>query len=240
MKCAIMQPTFIPWAGYFNLIASVDCFVFLDNVQYERRSWQTRNRILLSGKEHMLSIPVQNCSQKTLLFDVRLSNHNNWLANHWMTIKNSYAKSPFHEEIFHILERFFKSDPPIHLIEFTEAIIVDIVNRLNLSTKIFFSKDLSVLDGTRSERLANICHCLGCDTYISPIGAENYLVDDKFSDFSGINLVFQSFKPSIYPQMNTERFFSHLSIVDVIANIGLESTKKYIQGDFVYEKNIYR
>ena len=59
MRCAIMQPTYLPWAGYFNLISQVDRFVFLDDVQFEKQSWQTRNRILLQGEECLISVPVR-------------------------------------------------------------------------------------------------------------------------------------------------------------------------------------
>lgn len=59
MKCGIMQPTYLPWSGYFNLISSVDIFVFLDDIQFNRRSWQTCNRVLLRGEEYMLSVSTK-------------------------------------------------------------------------------------------------------------------------------------------------------------------------------------
>ena len=66
MIVSIMQPTYLPWIGYFDLIAKADIFVFLDDVQFSRRSWQQRNRVLLDGKEMMLTIPTKNKGKRTI------------------------------------------------------------------------------------------------------------------------------------------------------------------------------
>ena len=82
MKCAIMQPMYLPWAGYFNLIAAVDTFVFLDDVQLERQSWQTRNRILLGGKEVLLSVPTQRVPLDTPIELIALADATRWRHRH--------------------------------------------------------------------------------------------------------------------------------------------------------------
>lgn len=227
---AIMQPTYLPWAGYFNLISQVDTFVYLDNVQFERRSWQSRNRILLNEKEYCLSIPTKKVDRNTLIYDIETSgNCLKWKEQHWSSLRKAYCKAAFGIEILDILEKYYMYQGVVKLANFNIAIISDIAKALNLTPNFIRASDLQS-SGFRSERLASICNITRMDTYLSPLGAKEYLIEDDFERKSGITLKFQNFEPKPYIQYNSDNFISHLSIIDVIANIGLKATQAYIKG----------
>ena len=92
MKCVVMQPTYLPWTGYFNLIFQSDVFVFLDDVQYERGSWQNRNRILLNGQPHFLTVPSIRTQLSEQIKMVEIDAKKNWRSKHVKTIKQAYGK----------------------------------------------------------------------------------------------------------------------------------------------------
>lgn len=228
MKCAIMQPTYIPWSGYFNLIASVESFVFLDNVQFERQSWQSRNRILLQGREHLLVVPVERAPLTTAICDIVTSeNRGNWRRHHWMTLQAAYAKARHGRELLDLLESIYASQEPMHLARFNMAIIECLARALHLPTRFLRASGLGCT-GERTERLIAICETLGADTYLSPRGSADYLETDGFATATTVGLEFQTFIPAPYKQYRAESFTSHLSIVDVIANTGLAYARAYV------------
>lgn len=228
---SIMQPTYLPWAGYFNLMTKVNTFVFLDNVQFSRHSWQSRNRILLQGNEHYLSIPIQKrMPLKTLILDVESSlTHQDWKNKHWEIIKNAYSKTTYGKILLNILEPHYNCNGIVNVADFNIGIILDIANVLDLNIDFIRASNLECI-GARSERISSICNILEGNVYLSPMGAHEYLKEDKFENKSNILLTFQSFEPSPYVQYLSNNFISHLSIIDVIANIGLNATKLYIKG----------
>lgn len=222
-----MQPTYIPWSGYFNLISNVDRFVFLDDVQFEKQSWQARNRILLQGKECLLSIPVCRTGLDTIISKVVISNGVDWRRKHWMTLVSAYGKSRFGKELLDFLAPFFSGPQPASLSEFNQLIIIRLAEALQLSTSFYRASDL-VCGGERSDHLIRIINTLNCSEYLSPRGSAVYLEEDRFEELSGVRLEYQDFKPASYTQDKASEFVSHLSIVDVIANIGFSSAKGYI------------
>lgn len=222
-----MQPTYLPWAGYFNLIKQVDKFVFLDDVQFERQSWQTKNRILLNGIEHYLILPVNRCHLGELIGNIVINERSNWRKSHWLTLRAAYSKARYGEEALAILSPFFESDEGLLLSNFTCEIIVKISRELGLSANFYRASELDC-GGKRSMHLIEICEKLGCVKYLSPEGSRNYLLEDGFTAISGISLDFQKFEPKAYSQYKGSQFVSHLSIIDVIANHGVEYAKSYI------------
>lgn len=229
MKCAIMQPTYLPWSGYFNLVASVDRFVFLDNVQFERQSWQSRNRILLQGREHLLAVPVERAALDTPISEIVTSERrSNWRRDHWKTLCSAYAKSSHGRELLELLEPFYTEDSEqTWLASWNRRIIECIARALAIETVFLSAADLRC-EGERIQRLVAICETLGADSYLSPRGAAGYLEDDGFEHATTVSLELQSFTPRVYPQYRVNTFTSHLSIVDVIANLGLAGALAYV------------
>jgi hypothetical protein len=228
MRCAIMQPTYLPWSGYFNLIALVDVFVFLDNVQFERQSWQSRNRILLQGREHLLVVPVESAPLSTPICEVVTSeNRGNWRSDHLKTLKSAYGKAPYGRQLIELLEPFYSLSAPVELGAFNKEIIQRLSHELHLPARFITASNLKCT-GERTQRLIAICKEVSASTYVSPQGSADYLAEDDFSGISDVSLEIQSFLPSPYRQYRSNEFISHLSIIDVIANIGLAHASTYV------------
>ncbi len=227
MRGAIMQPTYLPWAGFFNLISDVDVFVILDDVQFEKQSWQNRNRILQNGKELMLSIPVASQSHETYIRDIMIPSNSKWKKKHLQTIQQAYAKSPYKSDLMSLLEPVYniKSDK---LIDYSWNIIKRVVEWLELDTRIVFSSDYNV-HKSKSYRLVELCSILGITHYLSPEGSREYIDRDGLIPNSNLSISYQKYTPKVYQQINTQGFVSSLSIVDVIACLGKEGTQAYIR-----------
>ena len=226
MKCAIMQPTYLPWSGYFNLINSVDTFVFLDDVQFDRRSWQMRNRILLNGSEKIISVCTNKAPRNTLINDITLVNDETWKISHRDQIMQAYSSLYGRNEIKSFVENFMSINEN-KLADFNISVIKYLAGVLNLQTKFLCASDLGC-QGRRSDHLGEITKYLGAEEYLSPQGSRDYLINDGFTDKYQARLLFQEYGVKPYRQSSGSEFVSHLSIIDVIANIGLEATKEYI------------
>jgi hypothetical protein len=222
-----MQPTYLPWSGYFNLLAEADKFVFLDDVQFERQSWQSRNRILLDGKEHLLVVPVKRDGLGTMINQATISNENRWRRTHWRTLQAAYGKAPYGEKLLAVLKPFYEEENTQHLSDLNQSIIRALASAMAIETSTFRASELKC-EGQRSVRLAKICDTLGCDEYLSPRGSEAYLREDNFVEEADAKLSFQEFEPVPYRQYRADRFVSHLSVVDVIANLGTDGARAYV------------
>jgi hypothetical protein len=226
MKCAIMQPTFLPWAGYFNLISGVDTFVFLDDAQLQKNSWHNRNRILVNQKPHWISVPVKREKLGQTIAKTKLDDSQRWRSKHVKLLQQVYSKHPFSKDISELCDILLK-DGSIHLAELNIQLIKWFLLKLQISTTIVLSSDLNI-EGKRTERVINILKKLKASSYLSPKGAEEYLEEDGFSEQKFVTLEIQNFESLQYFQYKKNEFESYLSIVDVLANLGWPATKKYI------------
>lgn len=230
-RCAIMQPTYFPWSGYFNLISSVDYFYYLDDAQYERGSWHNRNQILLDGKSHWLTVPVLREFLGQNLHEVLLDPlRSNWRRKHLDSIKHAYSRCPHAKDLSDILHIIEEGNQRV-----LADINIDLIEQICLALDIKTPRLRSSKRGIslpRSEKLVELCCQADCSEYISPIGAKKYLIADNFENLSHISLYFQDFQPTAYPQPKVKNFISHLSILDVIANLGIQASKDYVHGQF--------
>ena len=227
MTClVVMQPTVLPWSGYFNLMANSDIFIFHDDVQLEKRSWQTRNKLLFSGKESWVTIPIKHSGEHQKIIDTQLLIDRKWRLLMLQKFKRNYEKHPY---FFDGLEAFEKciSSQAISLASMNEEFIRFMVDKLEIKTKIFNASELKI-PGVRSERLINFCHFFQVDKYLSPVGSRDYLELDDFIGKTKVRLEFQDFQPAAYPQVGSANFISHLSIIDVLCNLGYAGTRSYI------------
>ena len=153
-KLAILQPSYIPWIGYFEQIINVDTFVFYDDVQYTKNDWRNRNRIKGINSSIWLTVPV-NYSSKEKINEVMIDNTQNWKEKHLKTIRQYYSKSKYFKEIYQLLEKNINSD--ISFISVLSInIIKDIASYLNLNTKFYLSSELNIF-GDKNNRLIDIC-----------------------------------------------------------------------------------
>ena len=114
--CAIMQPTYIPWIGYFDLIDKVDYFVFYDDVQVAKRSWQVRNKVKGSNGIQWLTLPIKNTNKRDdlLINEAELDNNQNWLKKHLQTIKQNYIKSNYFDDVYSFLVDIYDNKKLLH------------------------------------------------------------------------------------------------------------------------------
>jgi hypothetical protein len=226
MKCAIMQPTYLPWAGYFNLISQVDAFVFLDDAQFQKNSWHNRNRILLNQKSHWISVPIKHNSLGQKINETKIVYAQPWCRKHSKLLQQVYSNHPFSKAILDcvIMINQGRFD---NLSDLNTNLILWFLEKLNITTKIYFSSQINT-DSKRTSKIIQILDFLGADTYLSPKGAREYLYSDNFSDLTLVKLDFQEFVPEIYKQYRQNTFIESLSIVDVVANIGWKSARLYV------------
>lgn len=227
----IMQPTYLPWAGYFNLILRADHFVFLDDVQFEHQSWQTRNRICCNNKKLQLVVPIERQPLNTPFCKIRVDrNDRRWRKKHFSSIHHAYGKAPHGKELIRLLAPYYQSDDSVRLCDLNIDIITKLANYLGVTTSFHRSSELGC-KGNRSERLLSICRSLGAKNYLSPQGSADYLKADGVLPSSDVDLEFQDFRPTAYFQYNAQQFMPYLSIIDVIANLGKSGSFSYISGE---------
>lgn len=227
MKCAIMQPTYLPWSGYFNLMANVDRFVFLDDVQFERRSWQSRNRVLARGKELYLTVPVHRAARGESICRIRVDDGQDWRDRHLESLRHAYSRAPAGPEMLALLESLLRRNVEL-LADLNRNVILGLADYLGLNP-VTASASEANCGGRRSDHLAQLCRAVGCDEYLSPLGSRDYLMEDRFAEQSGIVLTFQNYVPRVYAQAGCREFVSHLSIVDVIAHGGRKFAADYLR-----------
>jgi hypothetical protein len=225
---AIMQPTYLPWAGYFGLMDKVDTFVFLDNVQFDRRSWQQRNRIKTANGEQWLTVPVISKGRRDqLIMDVEIDAERNFAPSHIRSIAQNYTKAPFFDEIsrsiFAVLEQNHA-----RLRDLTLTLINAIADLLGIGTRCVTASELDAT-GARDELLANICEEIGADTYISPPGSKAYLEAGTTFQDRGIGLSYFEFEHPVYRQMY-DGFVPYMAVIDLMFNEGEESLELIRRG----------
>lgn len=219
MKIAIMQPTFLPWLGYFTMIQRVDKFVFLDNVQFERRSWQSRNKIKLQNREFFISLSCEKAPQKTAIKDIKLSKEPKWKQILLKTFYHAYSKSPFSKRYYELLERALQKE---YLTQCNIFLIEEFCKDFKINTPFLYASNMNLQGVKREDLLLKICKELGADFYLSPEGSKNYLQSEyslKIFKESGIEVEYFDFIHPEYRQMGKE-FIAYLSAVDFLCNEG--------------------
>ncbi len=228
MKIAIIQPSFLPWRGYFHLIQRSDIFVFYDDVQYDKDSWRNRNIIKTKNGPQWITVPVlkkNRFGQK--INEVMINNipEGAWQKKIWNAILMNYRKSRYFNKFAPFFEPIFSRswEKLVDLDIFTTVSICDI---LGIKRNFFRSSELAV-SGDRITRLVNICKKLNADHYISGPSAANYIKrDDEFTQ-NGIKLEFHNYGYSGYEQLYGE-FLPQVSIIDLLFNCGKKS------GDYIW------
>ena len=221
-----MQPTYLPWPGYFNLMASVETFVFLDDVQFDRRSWQSRNRILLNGQAQWLSVPVRHAVREAQLKDIEIHDEQPWRDKHAASLKHAYARHAHFADVLEFVS-LLEDRSLRRLVELNVRLIRFCATHLELTPRLLLASELAVA-GKRSERLVNICRALDCREYLSPRGSAEYIAQDAAFAAAGISVQLQDFPAPIYPQAKAREFTSHLSLIDVVANVGWAGARELV------------
>jgi hypothetical protein len=220
IKIAIVQSNYIPWLGYFDLIASVDKFVFLDDVQYTSRDWRNRNRIIGPSGVQWITVPVNTHSitRATKINEVTVSD-NQWVDTHLDQIRRNYKKSKFFPQIFPKIEVVYRTLPSDNLSEINRYFISELCSLLNIRTELLDSRDFSLPD-EKNFRLIEICKTLRAGKYVSGPSARDYLNSDFFSS-EGIEVLWFEYRYRNYNQLWGVSD-QHVSILDSMFNVGVD------------------
>lgn len=214
---AIMQPTFIPWLGYFALMDSADEFVYLDDVQYVKRSWQSRNRIRSGSDELMLSLGVDKKTTTTSISDVRFSDSHKH-KKLMKTLKANLGKAPHFELCEFIVDRAF-ADSDGYLSRFNTGTIDRIADVCGINTQRILASDLKIEAQEKATRLLAFCENLGASHYLSPVGSYDYLAEYNPFENSAVELRFINYQHPEYSQ-GKNSFKPFMACVDALAWVG--------------------
>ncbi|MGA1980098.1 MAG: WbqC family protein [Sedimentisphaerales bacterium] len=232
MRCAVMQPTYIPWLGYFDLIDSVDKFVFLDDVKLEKCSWHVRNRIKTPQGELYLTIPIRKTvgRDKLIINEALINNEEPWREKHLKSIFCAYRKSVFFNDAYPFTEELVNSEA-VRLCDFTVSIITRIANKIGIDKEFILVSNMKNLSGQKDTRLVSICKEISCEQYLSPQGSAVYIErDSPGGEFvkNGIELFYHNYEHPVYSQLYGG-FLPYMSVIDLLFNCGFEKSLEIIR-----------
>jgi WbqC-like protein family len=213
MKLAIMQPYFLPYVGYFQLIAAVDLFIVYDNIKYTKKGWINRNRMLQNGKDVMFSLPLKSDSDYLDVCQRELSTDFNRgkLLNQF---KGAYRRAPYFEQTFPLIEKIVRCED-VNLFQFLLHSLVSTCSHLGIATTIRSSSEIGINHALKNQdKVLALCEAVGATSYVNAIGGKDLYAADAFRD-KGIALKFIQSKPFEYPQLG-DAFVPWLSIMDVM------------------------
>lgn len=202
MKCVILQPSYIPWRGFFDQIRQADLFVFYDDVQYDKHGWRNRNQIKTPSGKQWLTIPVSAKGAVTdhvAINDVPIVWNKAWNKEHLKTLRQHYGKAPHFKQFEPLLEEFYARRDE-RLADFTIDFTIALARALHIEHTQFLRSSTLGITGTKTDRLVAILKVIGADHYISGPSAKDYLEEDKLAD-AGIALEYVKYDYPEYPQL---------------------------------------
>lgn len=229
MKLAIMQPYFLPYVGYYQLIAAADVFVVYDNIKYTKKGWINRNRMLLNGKDAIFSLPLKKDSDSLDVVERELAADfdREKLLNQF---RGAYTRAPQFEQTFPLLERIVRCEER-NLFCYIRHSIGEMCAYLGIATDICISSEIAIDHELKAQdKVIALCRELGADTYINPIGGIELYSREDFAA-QGIELKFIKAKPFEYAQFGNE-FVPWLSIVDVLMFNPLDAVRACVASNY--------
>lgn len=235
MKVAIMQPYFIPYIGYFQLINEVDTFVLYDNIEYTKKGWINRNRILLNGKDEYITLPIKKGSDYLSVIERELSeSFDSEKKKILRKIQEAYKKAPYFNEAYQLIERILSFDDK-NLFKFIHNSIVELTSFLNIDTKIIASSTIPINHNLKSQdKVIAICNHINATTYINPIGGTEIYEEADFK-LHNIELFFLKSENKVYKQFKND-FIPWLSILDILMFNNTEEVKNGLLSNFALVK----
>jgi hypothetical protein len=225
---AIVQSNYVPWKGYFDLIAAVDEFVLYDDVQYTRRDWRNRNRFKSPDGVRWLTVPVQVKGRYFQRIDETEVSDPDWARRHWSTIAGWYGRAPFFEAYAAELEALYLGLEDRNLSTINRRLLELITGFLGLGTPLRSSSDYPS-SGSKTDRLLSICLAANATHYVSGPAARAYLDETLFRD-AGIEVLWMNYDgyPE-YAQLHPP-FDHHVSALDLLFSVGDEAPN-YMLGE---------
>jgi len=229
MNLAIMQPYFLPYIGYFQLMASVDVFVVYDNIKYTKKGWINRNRLLMNGQDTMFSLPLKKGADSLNIYERELTSdfNKNKLLNQF---RGAYAKAPYFNDIFPCLEEIINYHDN-NLFVYLHYSLCKLAELLDIKTRIIISSSLPVDESLKGQdKVLSICKAMSAKNYINAIGGQTLYNRADF-EAEGIRLNFIQSKTMEYPQFSTP-FVPWLSIVDLLMFNSLDTVRHWVNSHY--------
>jgi WbqC-like protein family len=226
---ALMQPTFLPWAGYFALLDECDSFVFLDDFQFSRRSFHHRNRLFSArGRVQWVTVPVQHRgTQSVSIIDSRPMMDQGFIRSFSRLLQTAYGSSDWFDHVGPTLTESIRSGHR-SLADLNIDLIHRICGLLCLEHRTLRSSEIETT-GVRSTRIANLLRNVGARTYLAAPGSAAYMAADDVFPLPDVATLFQSYVPEPYPQRHAEEFVPRLSVVDALFQVGPERALEVVR-----------
>src|SRR5579871_2810387 len=215
----IMQPQFFPWRGVYEQMRLCDEFMFLDDVQFQKGGFVNRVQIKTAQGSQWLTVPVLRGGRLPPIRDVAIDYRNDWREKHLRTLKAAYARAAFAADMLTIVSDVY-AEKPATIAQVAIAGTERCAAYLGLHPQITFSSATPVA-AVQSLRLVELLEPRGTTTYITGLGALNYL-DEPLLASHGIEVRVMAYRRTPYPQLHGV-FDPHVSILDTIANLGPEA-----------------
>lgn len=231
-RVCCMQPAFIPWLGYFELIDAADIFIFLDDFQFSRQNWGQRNHLFM-GKNvvNMVTLPVQHKGNLQATFlDIQVNADQRWYKKFLTSLEQVYSSAQYQDEIIALIKRWLeiKHDS---IGKFLTNYIFEVCQYTGIETKIMFSSKLDYdCTAQRSKKVLSLLHTVEAAAYISPIGSLSYMVDDGIFENEELLIFFQNHNPIPYHQVNSSEFVPKLSSLDALFNLSAAQFRTTTRG----------
>jgi len=220
MNVVILQPSYIPWRGYFDQIRRADLFIFYDDIQYDKHGWRNRNQIKTMNGKQWLTIPVhtKGVTQGIPIKDVRIDWSKPWAKTHLKSIAMSYSKAPYFKDYLPLLESFFQRRDGF-LADFTIETSIMLAHELGFSsTRFLRSSELSNIRGQKTDRVIDILKQVGATYYICGPSASSYMEPEKF-EAAGITFEYMNYNYPEYQQLYPP-YDPYVTILDLMFMMG--------------------
>jgi hypothetical protein len=216
VKSVILQPSYLPWRGYFHQIQKADVFMFYDDVQYDDRGWRNRNRVKTPAGTRWLTIPVRGQGaqiEHTQIREIRICNDRPWAPKHWRTLRHCYRRAPHFGRYAALLESFYNRREE-SLAEFTIDLTMALAAELGIQKTRFVRSSSFAVGGAKTERLLALLAAVGADHYISGPSARGY-IDEARLGAAGVSLEYMSYQYPEYEQLHPP-YDPHVSLLDLL------------------------
>ena len=226
MKLAIMQPYFLPYIGYWQLMKYVDKYVIYDNIEYTKKGWINRNRYLCEGKDKYFTLPLKKDSDYLYVMGRQLAEEfdKNKIVNQ---LKAAYKNAPYWKNVENILEEIFECRDK-NLFGFIFSSVKIVRKWLDINSELIISSNINIDHHLKSsEKVKAICKALGADIYVNPIGGTELYHKKDFSE-EGIELKFIKTRDSLRYMQYEDNFVPGLSIIDVLAFNSIDEVKQLL------------
>lgn len=227
MNVVILQPSYIPWRGYFDQIRRADLFIFYDDVQYDKHGWRNRNQIKTAHGKIWLTIPVHSkgVTNGMPIRDIRIDWSKPWAKNHLKSLTVAYSKAPFFKEYLPLLESFYDRRDEC-LADFTIETSISLARQLGFSsTRFMRSSEMTGLEGQKTDRVISILKQVGATHYICGPSASSYMEPEKFKD-AGIPFEYMQYNYPEYSQLYPP-YDPFVSILDLMFMTGADVSQYF-------------